>query len=140
MQKKACRGQSSFEYLMIIVLMLAILLPAVYLAGSRSEYSKGRISADNFVSVLFSSIESLYKQGIGSSANVKAYLPGGYQPGLSYANGDTISIYFEISGGHVLNYTKKAATEVVWQVPNNPGYISMNMTLLSNGSVSIQNL
>jgi len=125
------RGQAAVEYMAMIGILLAILLPlAAYVWQSNSTSSavqQATMTADKIAQTA----DSLWAQGPGAQNTINVYFPPGYNASRSSLNNTMVRLSIRISAGNtdIVSTTKANLTGTL---PSSPGYAWLIMRTMDN--------
>ena len=88
------RAQSSFEYMGIVVVVLAVLIPLTTFIYQHSETANRSQQAQIAVNSIAAAADALYSQGQDAKTTLSINLPAGFLPKESYSANGTILISY----------------------------------------------
>jgi len=125
------RGQAALEYMAMIGILLAILLPlSAYVWKNNSASSsiqQATIAADSMAGTA----NSLWGSGPGAKNRINVYFPPGYNATGSSLSGNTIRLKINTAAGpsDVVSTTK---ANITGTLPNSPGNAYLDMEMMGS--------
>lgn len=125
------RAQAAVEYMAMIGVLLAILLPlAAYVwknNSSNTAVQQATITADKIANTA----DGLWAQGPGAKNRISVYFPPGYNATGSSLSNHTIRININTGSGRndVVSTTK---ANITGTLPTGPGNAYLDMQIISN--------
>ena len=132
---KGRRGQSSIEYLFVIISLLIIVLPLGYLSITHAQSESSVAQAKIAVNKISSSSDKLHALGEGSFEKVVIDLPDGISANGTFVSGKEINFRLITGDGDKDVFTVSQGN-VSGTLPSAQGTHVMTMTL-TNGIVII---
>ena len=129
------RAQSSFEYMAIVALVLAVLIPVSAFVYKQSETATRIKQAEVAANALASTADSLYAQSAGAKSTMQIFLPDGYDSAKSSISNKIISIKIQTPGG-VLEASARTKAKITGSMPATSGYKTFTLEMLGD-SVNI---
>ena len=133
------KAQAGLEYLVVLILMIAALVPIFYFASQSTQTARVGSEAYLAVNSIIAAVDSVYGQSPGTRTSVRVYIPEGYSANGSYFNDSVVSLRFYISGGQYNDVYGSTRGNVSGTPPAGPGYRVLYITMTSNNTVLIQN-
>ena len=130
------RGQASVEYLILIGVMLAFLIPLFYYALGEISTNLKAVQADNTVSLIVGKIDSVYNLGSGNREKLKVTIPRGTS-NLTVLQNNTIQLDLLIYGNKTEIFKTSKAVNIKGSLPIAPGTYFLIIEGLDNGEVSV---
>ena len=128
------RGQSSFEYIIIVGVLLIIIIPFFYYAFSESNSNIKLNQADDAVKAIAGAADSVYSLGPGSKQFVYITIPDGVTS--TSVTSKTVQLQISIFGGTSDIYATTKAN-LTGSLPASKGTYRLSLEMLSNGLVAI---
>ncbi|MBI4154810.1 class III signal peptide-containing protein [Candidatus Woesearchaeota archaeon] len=130
------RGQASVEYLILVGIMLALLIPLFYY--SLTEISNNlRISqAENAVNLIAGKIDNIYTLGQGNRETVKIIIPKG-TVSLGVIQNKSIELKLLIFGNQTEIFKNTKANNIIGNFPTESGIYLLQIEGLDNGDVKV---
>lgn len=121
------RGQAAIEYMAMIGILLAILLPLSAYVWKSNSTSTGVQQASITADKIASTADSLWGSGPGARNRINVYFPPGYNYSASSLSGHTIIISLSNGGKNDIVTTTKA--NITGTLPSAVGnaYLDMEM-------------
>jgi uncharacterized protein (UPF0333 family) len=138
-QGKKRQAQAGLEYLVVLILMIAALVPIFYFASQNTQTARVGSEAYLAVNSIITAVDSVYGQSPGTRTSVRVYVPDGYSTNGSYFNHSVVSLRFYISGGQYTDVYGSTKGNVTGTPPAGPGYRVLYITMTNNNTVLIQN-
>ncbi len=88
------KGQTSFEYMAIVAIVLVLLVPISAYVYQQSETSNRAKQAEIAVNSIAAAADALYSQGESAKTTLNVNLPAGYLPKESYIKNGIVSITY----------------------------------------------
>lgn len=132
------KGQAALEYMIIIAVLLAALLPLIYLANQHSATSSASTEARIAVDTIVATADSVSSLSPGSKTTARIFIPAGYAANESYISGKVVFIKVYLANGKELTYYKGAKSNLTGSMPSNPGYHLFSFTFQDTASVLIE--
>jgi uncharacterized protein (UPF0333 family) len=132
------KGQTALEYLIIVTVLLAALLPLVYLANQYSSRSTVSVEAKVAVDSLVESADYVTSLSPGSKTTVDIFIPQGYVSNESSINGKRILLTFYLSTGKKFTIHKETKANVTGTLPSGWGYHEFSFTFQEDATVLIE--
>mgnify|MGYP003975835435 CR=1 FL=1 len=129
------RGQAAFEYMILIGVLLAVLIP---LFNYVSYYSAQNVKVEKLedaVQTLGKTADSLYSLGPGNKDYAWISLPGGLR-NTSVSGQEVLIVAYLFGGNSDFHYNTKGP--VNGTIPNERGTFKMKLEVLDNGTVQIE--
>ncbi len=124
-------AQISFEYMAIVALALAILIPLSFFVFNHSETQTRSKQAEIAVNSLTTAADSLYAQGRGAKTTLQIFLPDGYDYQKSFISNRTISIKVNTANG-AFDVVGKTRGNVSGTLPSRSGYKDFVLEMWEN--------
>jgi len=131
-------GQAALEYLIIITVLLAALLPLVYLANQYSVTKSTAVEARIAVYSIVSNADHTFSLSPGSKTTTNIFIPQGYQANESHIFNKTVFMKFYLANGNEATVYNTAKGTLMGTLPSTWGYHQFSFTLLENASVFIE--
>ncbi len=131
------RAQIGLEYMVVVAMVIAILVPLFYYANQKLESSRTEGEARIAMNALVTSVNTIYAQSPGSKISANIYIPKGYQPASSRLINRTILMNYTSMGGDRYEIIGIAKCNVGGRLPPYWGYHVMTFTLNQSGYVII---
>jgi len=131
------RAQIGLEYMAVVTLMIALLVPLFYIANQRLEVSSVSSRAKVAVSTIVTYANTIYAQSPGSKLTANVYVPIGYNNATSYIANRTILMHFDLTDGRPYDVFGITKGNVSGRLPPYPGYHVMTFTMNQSGWVII---
>ena len=131
------KAQIGLEYMAVLTLMIALMIPLFYLANQKLDTSRTSSEAVAAMSAIVSSADSVYAQSPGSKISTNVYIPMGYDNASSYIVDKTIVMRYNLANGipyDAIGFTKG---NIGGRLPPYPGYHIMTFTMNQSGWVLI---
>ncbi len=131
------RGQAAVEYMTIIAIVLAILLPLTIYVWQTNASSTGVNQAQIAADKIANTATNQWAQGIGSKTRIYVYFPPGYnsaKSGFSYSAAtqkSTVRLNLNIPGGNT-DVISVASANITGTMPSSPGYAYLDMANIGN--------
>ncbi|MBI2673403.1 hypothetical protein HYX19_04025 [Candidatus Woesearchaeota archaeon] len=128
------RGQISYEYVMLVGVILVVMIPLFYVSFSKLSDTVRVNQAEEAVSVLAKTADTVYSLGPGSKSYVWITVPSG-AVSTSISNNELLlrlSIFGSISDFHA-----NTKANISGSFPSSQGSYKMSATMLDNGIVVI---
>ncbi len=136
MQKYFFKGQASLEYIVVLLLLLLALIPVIYF-GFQDVNAKNSLAQANAAAqqVVFA-VDQVRMQGEGSRMVIRVSMP----PNVESAGVGNNEIILKVRGpnGALTNVYGIASANMTGSLPNATGIYSINVSMLSNGNVSVK--
>ena len=129
------RGQVAFEYLVLVGVILAILLPLFHYVSNYSSENVKIEKAEDSVRALGRTADSLYALGPGNKDFVWVNLPGSITE--TNISGNQILIKMSTSGNPESDYYYTTIAPVNGTIPTDKGTFKMVLEVLDSGTVQI---
>lgn len=125
------RGQAAIEYMAIVGIVLAILLPLTAYIWQNNAGSTSVRQADIAANTIKQSADSLWAQGPGARNRISVFFPPGYNSTGSHLSNGLVRLSIAVPGGttDVLAITK---ANITGTLPATPGYAWLDMTMQGN--------
>jgi len=122
------RGQVAVEYMAIIGIVLAILLPLTMYVWQNNAGSTSVRQGDMAASAIATTADSLWAQGPGAKNRISVFFPQGYDAATSSLSNKLIKLTIYVPGGktNVLGITK---ANITGTLPATPGYAWLDMEM-----------
>ncbi len=125
------KGQTAFEYMAIVALVLAILLPlSVFVFNQAESQTRGK-QAEIAVNSIANAADVLYAQGAGAKTTLEVYLPTGYSGKDSSIASKTISIKYFL-GKDLIEASAATRANITGKMPATGGYKIFSLEMLGN--------
>jgi len=131
------KAQIGLEYMIVVALVIAILVPLFYYANQKLESSRTEGEARIAMNTIVTSVNTVYAQSPGSKLSANVFVPKGYQPASSRLINRTILMNYTSMGGDRYEIIGIAKCNVSGRLPPYWGYHVMTFILQQNGNVSI---
>lgn len=128
------KSQAALEYMLIVGIVLAFLVPLILYVFQQAEISTRMQQAEVAVNTIAMAADNLYAQGPGAKSTINVFLPNGYGGG-NISNRTVIIKVFLISGSTDIVAVSKA--NLTGSLPKEPGYKQITLELLSNGMINV---
>ena len=130
------RGQASVEYLILVGVMLAFLIPLFYY--SLTEISNNlRISqAENTVNLVAGKIDNVYTLGAGNREKLKVTIPKGVVS-FDIIENKTVELKFFVFGNQTEIFKTTKASNIEGELPQKPGAYFLLVEGLESGDVKV---
>ena len=131
------KAQTGLEYIAILTLMLALIIPLFFVANQRLEVARVSNGAKIAMNAIVDSVDTIYSQSPGSRITTKVYIPDGYDSANSYfANTTIVMSYYMFDGAshEILGFIKGNASG---RLPPYPGHHVMTFYLNETGQVIV---
>ena len=121
-------GQVSVEYMAIIGIVLAILLPLTMYVWQNNAGTTSVRQGDMAASLIATPADSLWAQGPGARNRISVFFPQGYNATASSLSNGLVKLIISVPGGKtsVLGTTKANLTGTL---PATPGYSWLDMEM-----------
>ncbi len=130
------RGQASVEYLILVGVMLAFLIPLFYYALTEISTNLKTSQAENTISLLAGKIDNIYSLGPGNREKLKITIPKG-AVSLSVLNNKTIELKMMVYGNVTEIFKTTKAQNIIAALPNNSGTYFLNIESINSGDILI---
>lgn len=130
------RGQASVEYLILIGVMLAFLIPLFYYSLSEITNNLKISQADNAVNLIAGKIDNVYSLGSGNREKLKVTIPRG-TASLEIIENKTVELKLLVFGNQTEIFKTTKATNIQGSLPKNPGTYFFIIESLENGEVKV---
>lgn len=129
------RSQASLEYVAILLILLIALGPLLYF-NNRDFTSKNTIAqAQAVVQQISSTANQLRAQGQGSRQVIQITMPPNVE--AVYFNKTELTLKVRNKNGGLTDVFATANANLTGSIPNAAGVYFLNITVLSNGNVSV---
>lgn len=132
--KGCARAQVSIEYLLVVGIMFIIVIPIFYYAMRESTDQIRWNQAEDAVTSLAKTADSVYALGPGSRDYVEVTIPSGVSG--SYANNNDVVLMLDMSGGpaEIAAFSRAVVTGTI---PTQMGTYHLPVEMLDSGIVKI---
>ena len=128
------RGQISFEYVVLIGLLLVLLIPLIYYASSYTSHNVKISKAEDAVTSLAKAADEVYASSPGTKKYVWVNVPNGVSD--AYVNSTEITLVMNFFGKYS-DITAITRSTVTGEIPSESGTYRLPVELLSSGIVLI---
>ncbi len=125
------KGQTAFEYMAIVALVLAILLPLSIFVFNQTEAQTRGKQAEIAVNSIANAANVLYAQGAGAKTIVEVYLPEGYSGEKSLISNKIISIKYYV-GKDLIEASAATKANITGSMPASGRYKIFSLEMLGN--------
>ncbi len=129
------RGQASVEYLILVGVMLAFLIPLFYYALTEISSNLKTSQAENTIDLLTGKIDNVYSLGPGNREKVKITIPKG-TVSLEILENKTVELKLMVYG-NITEIFKKTKANIIANLPKEQGTYFFIIESLDNGDVKI---
>ena len=130
------RGQASVEYLILVGVMLAFIIPIFYYSLTEISNSLRINQAESAVNLIAGKIDNVYTLGSGNRETVKITLPKG-TVSLGIIENKSIELKLLIFGNQTENFKNTKANNIIGSFPIEPGVYHLQIEGLDNGDVKV---
>jgi hypothetical protein len=132
------RGQSSIEYIAILALGLAVLLPLSFAALDALNRETTTPQAEVAARRIAAAADAVAAQGVGAAVTVDFYLPPGIDPNASrtFVAGRLVQFTLE-QGGQRVEVFAVTRANLTGSLPTSPGRYFVRLHVLANGTVNV---
>lgn len=131
------KAQIGLEYMAVLTLMIALMIPLFYLANQKLDTSRTSSEASAAMNAIISSADSVYAQSPGSKISTNVYIPNGYDNSSSYIISKTIVMRYNLANGMPYDAIGFTKGNISGRLPPYPGYHIMTFTMNQSGWVLI---
>jgi len=131
------KAQIGLEYMAVLTLMIALMIPLFYLANQKLDTSRTSSEATAAMNAIVSSADSVYAQSPGSKISTNVYIPNGYDNASSYMTGKTIVMRYNLANGMPYDAMGFTKGNISGRLPPYSGYHIMTFTMNQSGWVLI---
>ena len=131
------KAQIGLEYMAILTLMIALMIPLFYLANQKLDTSRTSSEASAAMNAIISSADSVYAQSPGSKISTNVFIPMGYDNASSYIITKTIVMRYNLANGMPYDAMGFTKGNIAGRLPPYPGYHLMTFTMNQSGWVLI---
>jgi len=128
------RGQAAFEYMILIGVLLAVLIPLFNYVGYYSSQNVKVEKLEDAVQTLGKTADSLYALGPGNKDYVWVNFPGGLR-NISISGNEILVVAYLFGGDSDFYYTTKGP--VNGTIPLESGTFKIQLEVLEDGTVQI---
>lgn len=129
------KAQTGLEYMAILTLMMALIVPLFFIANERLETARISNEAKIAMNAIVDSVNTVYSQSPGAKLTARVYVPDGYDSGNSYFANKTIVMKYNLAGGTPYEILGFVRGNVSGRLPPYPGYHVMTFYLNETGQV-----
>jgi len=130
------KGQIALEYIIIIGLVLAIILPIVYLSYTSLEDSKSISDVNSAFYLMKNSIDQVFSLSPGSRIMTKIFLPYSYTPIGSSLNLNILTLKFNIPNQDLV-ISESVRGNIKGNLPPTGGNYEFTFELLDSNEVLV---
>jgi len=130
------RGQASVEYLILVGVMLAFIIPIFYYSLTEISNSLRINQAESAVNLIAGKIDNVYTLGSGNRETVKITLPKG-TVSLGIIENKSIELKLLIFGNQTEIFKNTKANNIIGSFPIEPGVYHLQIEGLDNGDVKV---
>ena len=130
------RGQASVEYLILVGVMLAFLIPLFYYALTEISSNLKTSQAENAISMLAGKIDNVYSLGPGNREKVKITIPKG-TVSLDILENKTVELKLLVYGNVTEIFKTTKAQNIITNPLKDPGTYFLIIESLDNGDIKI---
>jgi hypothetical protein len=131
------KAQTGLEYIAVLTLMMALIIPLFFIANQRLEVSRVSGEAKMAMNEIVSSVNAVYAQSPGSRMTAKVYIPDGYDYANSYFANKTIVMKYNLFSGAPYEVMGIVKGNVTGRLPPYPGHHVMTFFLNETGQVIV---
>ena len=128
------RGQISFEYVVLVGLLLVLLIPLIYYASSYTAQNVKISKAEDVVTSLAEAADEVYASSPGTKKYVWINVPNGVSS--THVNSTEITLVMNFFGKYS-DITAITRSTVTGNIPSDSGTYRLRVELLSSGVVLI---
>jgi hypothetical protein len=130
-------AQIGLEYMAILTLLIAFLVPLFYIANQQIEIARATSEAKTAVNTMVAAVNAVYAQSPGSKLTANVYIPKGYDNQTSYLANGTIDLRIILADGVTYDAAGFTKCNVTGRLPPYSGYHVMTFLNIPNNSVLI---
>jgi uncharacterized protein (UPF0333 family) len=116
------KAQTGFEYMVILALVIAFLVPLFYMANQSIEVSRATSEAKTAVSAIVNAANTVCVQSPGSKLTAQVFIPAGYDNRTSYVVNKTVLLTVNLADGRMYNAYGYANCNMSGRLPPYNGY------------------
>jgi uncharacterized protein (UPF0333 family) len=131
------KAQVGLEYMVILAVLVAFMIPLFYIANDRLQYSRTTSEAREAMNTMVSTVNTVYSQSPGSRLTVNIFFPTGYDNKSSFISNRTIQLKITLPDGTPYEIFGMTKCNVTGRLPPYAGYHAMTFTLNQSGFVAI---
>ncbi|OIO22735.1 hypothetical protein AUJ65_05500 [Candidatus Micrarchaeota archaeon CG1_02_51_15] len=127
------KGQASIEYVVVVALFLAIVIPLAYYTYYNVAAGNVQLQTQTAAEELARTADSLYLQGVGARAQARVYIPDGVEYGVVRSK----EIFFLVRGrnGNLTEVWRPIKGTGTGDLPITPGYFALDVFYDANGNI-----
>lgn len=128
------RGQSSFEYIILMGMILVILIPVFYYSTRESSQNINVNQGNDVVNSVANTVNSIYSLGPGNKEYIQVVIPGGIESVNIEGNEVAIKMH---AFGDAADIFATTIANVTGQIPTRKGPALISIEVLDSGVVLI---
>ena len=128
-------GQVAIEYLVMVGIVLALIVPLSLFVWQQSETETRVRQGELAANAIAAAADNLWAQGPGAKTTLTLYFPAGYEGSQSRVFNNTIQlrVYTPGNGNYTIGVGLRA--NVSGSLPSGPGYRVVTLELVTNSVV-----